>query len=570
MGVLDAVKNAVKDKVKSWLDILPAQRTAIVITEINTFEANVAKNRLWYRGDPSELDQFYKQAGTAGGDMVSLARFWASSPSKGMNVRKMHSGLPGLMVDTLADIVVTDLLDIEFSNEKAAGKSVSIWEDIEEENEFEDLITKAIQEVLVAGDGAFKISFDTELSEYPIIEFYSGEFVDYKLNRGRVQEVHFYSRYETDKKTYTLVEKYGKGFVNYELLDPSGNTVDMNKVPELEGLVNVTYPGNDFIMAVPMKLYPSPKWPGRGRSIFDLKTDAFDALDETISQWQDAIRLGRIKRYIPESLIPRDPKTGKALPINPFDNQFTAIADSMHENGESKIQTEQPVIQYEGYLGSYINNLDMALQGIISPSTLGIDVKKLDNADAQREKEKTTLYTRDKIINGLQKALPKLVNVALKSYATLIKQKPQDYKVTVNFGEYANPSFEAQVETLAVAAGANIMSIEAQVEELWGNTKDDDWKAAEVARIKAEKGIIEAEEPSYKPHGFAPEEAAILDKDVTDNAMDRLGDRSADRTGAGSVQEHEAQSEPPQARGNTGGLQVDTVAGDTTKKPKTV
>ena len=40
------------------------------------------------------------------------------------------------------------------------------------------------------------------------------------------------------------------------------------------------------------------------------------------------------------------------------------------------------------------------------------------------------------------------------------------------------------------------MSVEAQVDELWGSSKDDDWKKAEVRRILNERGIAELEEPS--------------------------------------------------------------------------
>ena len=35
------------------------------------------------------------------------------------------------------------------------------------------------------------------------------------------------------------------------------------------------------------------------------------------------------------------------------------------------------------------------------------------------------------------------------------------------------------------------MSIETQVDQMWGNSKDEEWKAAEVARIKALRGIEE-------------------------------------------------------------------------------
>ena len=137
----------------------------------------------------------------------------------------------------------------------------------------------------------------------------------------------------------------------------------------------------------------------------------------------------------------------------------------------------------------------MSLQGIISPSTLGIDVKKLDNAEAQREKEKTTLYTRDDVITALEPVIKNVVNVALKFKDNLEKKSCDDVEVTVSFGGYANPAFEAQVETIGKAAGSNIMSIETQVDELYGDSKDDKWKAEEVQRIKIEKGILTVEEP---------------------------------------------------------------------------
>ena len=137
------------------------------------------------------------------------------------------------------------------------------------------------------------------------------------------------------------------------------------------------------------------------------------------------------------------------------------------------------------------------MQGVISPSTLGIDTKKLDNADAQREKEKATLYTRNKIAQTLQETLPVLINTVFKAYATYNKQTVTDIVVDVPFGEYANPSFESQVETVSKAKGSGIMSIEASVDELYGDTKDKDWKNEEIARLKAEQGITEVEEPVF-------------------------------------------------------------------------
>ena len=194
--------------------------------------------------------------------------------------------------------------------------------------------------------------------------------------------------------------------------------------------------------------------------------------------------------------MPHDPETGRIIRPNPFDNRYFAADNDMGEDVENKVNTDQPNIPHESYLASYCTALDLCLQGVISPSTLGIDVKKLDNAEAQREKEKATLYTRNAIVEALQETLPELVGASINAYNILHKKSVEKIKVDIPFGEYANPSFESQVETLAKARpGVPMMSIEAQVEELYGDSKDDTWKKEEIARLKAEQGIVEETEP---------------------------------------------------------------------------
>ena len=248
------------------------------------------------------------------------------------------------------------------------------------------------------------------------------------------------------------------------------------------------------MLAVPLQFRNSSKWKGRGESLIDKKETLFDALDEIVSQWPAAVRAARPTKYIPKMLAPRKADTGEIIPPNDFDNAYIAIGNSNKEGEKNEIKVVQPEIPSSSYLESYVTYLDLCLQGFISPSTLGIDTKKLDNAEAQREKEKTTLYTRNMIIEALQKALPKLVNVVLKAYDAFSgKSMPDEVGVTAKFGEYASPSFEALIETLSKAKSSNLMSIESLVDELYGDSKDNDWKAEEVERLKNELGIAENE-----------------------------------------------------------------------------
>ncbi len=475
------LREVIKGMIAKLLNIVPATDNSISIKEPLSHAGTVLRNRIWYRGDPSELDQFFKQTAT---DDVGKGRFWAAVPSADSSIRKFHSGLPGEIVDKLADIVIADLDNIELTEQE-------LWDEIALDNRLSDeILADAIKDTLIDGDGAFKLSVDTEISEYPLIEFYGGSDISYTYNRGRLQEVIFYAYYTHNKETYRLDEIYGKGFIDYKLYDKNGKEVPLSKVPEVSQLSKITFAGN-FIMAVPMRFSKSAKFENRGNSIFERKSDNFDALDEVISQWIDAIRAGRVKNYIPEDLVPKHPETGAAMRPNPFDNQFIKIGTSMKEDAKDKIDQIQADINYTAFVESYASTLDMCLQGIISPSTLGIDLKKTDNAEAQREKEKTTLYTRGKIIDVLTEVIPLLVNTTLKVYDNMKSKNPKDYVVTVTFGEYASPDFGSVAEVVGQAKALGIMSLEQAIQELYGDTWTDEEKALEVQRIRQGDSVVD-------------------------------------------------------------------------------
>lgn len=486
MGVWQGVRNMVM----KMLRIQPAaDNKLITIKEPYSYEANVLRNRLWYRGDPSELDQFYKQAAT---DSVGRSRFWAAVPSEGLGIRKIHSGLPAMVADRLADIVTADLDAITLKTRA----ETDLWEEISQDNDFPELLAGAVTETLTTGDGAFKLTVDPEVSEYPLMEFYSGDQVEYRSKRGRLQEVVFFTDYRVKDKDYRLEEAFGRGYIRSKLLDAYGKEVPLNFIPDTATLApEITYDG-DFLMAVPLMIFKNPKWPGRGKSLFDGKGDNFDALDEVVSQWIDAIRAGRVQKYIPEDLVPRHPETGLPIRPNPFDNQFIKAGAPYSEDAKSQINTVQPQIMYEAFVASYASALDMCLQGIISPSTLGIDLKKTENAEAQREKEKATLYTRGKIVDRLNEVLPDLVATVMKVYDTMQQRTAGEYEAGVKFGEYASPSFDAVVETVGKARTFGVMSIERAVEEMYGDTWTEKEKAEEVARLKTEQGGMAAEDQS--------------------------------------------------------------------------
>lgn len=466
--------------------IEPARDRPVTIIEPHTFRENVIRNKLWYQGDSATLEQYFKR--TARWDLEK-ARFWAARAQG--SVRKMHSGIVGTVVDRYKDIILSDLDAVDFGRENTLLQE--LWEDIYEKSRLNDIIGEAITGALASGDGAFKLTAD-ECSPYPVIEFYDAENVDYVYVHSTLREIKFYTTYKNGSKELRLEETYGYGYIKYKLYDDSGKETPLDQLPETAHLVDIGIEG-DLMLAVPIRIFTSTKYKNRGKALFDGKTDVLDGLDEVISQWMDAIRMGRIKRYIPDSLIPRDPETGELLPANPFDNDFIAIGDDMSEKANHQVEISQPQISYEAYVNSYSNFLDMVLQGIISPSTLGIDLKKTDNAESQREKEKVTLHVRNKIVDALNETLPELFRTILQCYDLMCGQAPGDYEITVKFGEYASPDFGTTVDTVGKAKQYGVMSLETSVDQLYGDTWTKKEKEAEVERLKAEQGIQELPEP---------------------------------------------------------------------------
>lgn len=465
--------------------IEPARERRITIIEPHTFRENVIRNKLWYQGDNVVLEQYFKK--TAKWD-VEKARFWAATAQS--KVRKIHSGIVGTVIDRYKDIVLADLDSIDFGEGDTELKEV--WDDLYEKSRLNDVIGECVSGVLASGDGAFKISAD-ECSPYPIVEFYDAENVDYVYTHSVLKEIKFYTTYRNRNKDFRLEETYGRGYIKYKLFDDSGKETSLKLLPETAHLVDFGIEG-DLMLAAPVKIFTSNTYKNRGKALFESKTDVLDGLDEVISQWADAIRMGRIKRYIPDNLIPRDPDSGKLLPANPFDNDFIAIGSDMSENAKHQVEISQPQISYEAYVNSYINFLDMVLQGIMSPSTLGIDLKKTDNAESQREKEKVTLHVRNKIVDSLNEVLPELCRIILQCYDLMCGRPPGSYEPSVKFGEYASPDFGTTVETVGKAKQYGVMSIETSVDQMYGDTWTQEEKDAEVERLKAELGVQVLEE----------------------------------------------------------------------------
>ena len=157
MGLINKMTENIRNGLRNFLNITPASEHLITLKESEDYLTACVKNRVWYAGKSNQLSELYRQLD------VSDTMFWKAPMTKGMEIRKIHTGLPAIIVDTLAQIVINDYNGIEITSENTTLYSDK-WKQIEQSNEnFNETLKTALTDIGIVGDGAFKISYDKSI-----------------------------------------------------------------------------------------------------------------------------------------------------------------------------------------------------------------------------------------------------------------------------------------------------------------------------------------------------------------------------------------------------------------------
>lgn len=467
---------------------------------------------VWYDGDGDELLNFYTRENYIGFNYEPFYMrnkknyFWAISSTEAQ-IKRTHSGQPRNIVDTLVNIMPFPLI--------SAGEDTNKLQAVVRESGLEQVYKdEQLPLTLVEGWGCWKINWDKDVSDYPSVEYVSAENVDFIYKNGKIIGIVFKNYYTSDKKRYLLLETRSIEWkpnnaaaaegsegervlvITNELYELPMNMaatdddtplkkVDLKTVPELESVEERIEIGPfDKLFAVPCVLLgnTSRQW-GYGRSIFTGKIDLFDDLDQALSQSSNAVRLSTPIEYIDEEYLERD-KNGLPKKPKAYDRKYVMMKGQKNGDGLATgqpVQITQPSVEFSRYSDHAVQILLQILNGILSPATLGIDIAKKDNAAAQREKEKVTIFTRNALINGEERILRSLMEQMLmaKEFMDTGAVSVHSYDISVKFNEFADDSFENKLEALGKAYDMEEISTDMYLNKLYGDTLSDEERAAE-------------------------------------------------------------------------------------------
>lgn len=468
------------------------ERLTFIIDDYNIAMTKVEEYGMWYRGDEDELLNFYTKKGVIDYNFEPVYQrskqdyFWTRSAMES-DIKRTHSGQAKNIIDTLVN-VVGEPTEIKIEGEEEN----EILNEIVEDNNLMDTVREVqMPKTLVEGWGAYKINWDTGLSDTPLIMYYSANSVDFFYKSDRLIGIMYKDFFKDEQgKKYLITETRYLGldantkrrslFIEKEIFETQGAEEYImprrfEDFPQFAGLEpNIEIEGYDKLLSVPSIFFMGDKEMMYGKSVFTGKISLFDDLDQVWSQMANTTRKSTPIEYIDVNFLERDKKTG--LPITPkaYDRKYTLYAGGRGENGDihgEPVHVTQPSLNVLEYMSEAKEILVNIVSGLISPATIGIDISKKDNADAQREKEKITIFTRNCLVKKETKIIKSLLAQCMDAYELMHNGTVSNAKrdITVKFSEFADNSYDNKLGVLAGAFERRIISPEMLVSKLYSS-----------------------------------------------------------------------------------------------------
>lgn len=505
------------------------ERSSIFINDIdNIVKRRIQEYRTWYTGDSDLFYAFYSEERMT--EFPSEPYYWKNKQSyfwaeatREKNMKRTHSGFARAMIDTLVSVCGTPVAK--------AGKEMSIdgtpaekvLNDLLEADGFWSLYRqKQMPLTLVDGWGAFKISWDTSLfGSDPVVYYYPAENVRVYRRGNRVFGITFLD-YVSAKEggteaTYMVAETRaigpdGIGHSRYDMFKKAGTT--LSQIDAIPGYRKpVPWDGLPCLFAEPCSFYSDIQWGYPGRSILQGKLDALDDLDQALSQESNTVRRSTPVELFNTDYCDRDEHGVPILPDS-FDRKYVQIRGLRGPDGStgtaSPVITTQPNLNTSLY-DSNIESLErLIVTGHLSPATMGLDIAKKDNAAAQREKEKVTVFTRNHLCREESRILSSLFNQLLTAKQFLVEgtvsNKPADWQCKAEFDEFSDESYESKIEALSSVLADSAISPSMFVDKVYGNSiseekaeEEKNW--LEQQRTRADRSMQEEEEEPVAAFG---------------------------------------------------------------------
>ena len=516
-------------KAFSVLGLLPAmspteeEKMAFVNDFDEVMNNNIVLYDTWAEGDSDELLRVYNY--NARIEYFTepwyykndRSYFWATS-SKEKGIKRSHSGFAKNMLDTIVAVCGTPVEHVDGGIQLNGIGVDKVLNGIIKENDFFSIYRKTqLPCTLKEGWGAYKIHWNVDVyGEEPVITYYRALNVRIYKRCNRVMGMTFLDWYRGPKgERYLVAEtrvwspvRKGTFYVDCFCDRGAGTLAEVTEDLEYLPKSGIVYSNMPCLFAEPCSLYEDTVHGYAGKSIFAGKLDLLDDLDQAISQAANTVRRSTPVQVFDLEYAERDSHGIPKLP-SLFECRFVAVQGTKNALGETNshgkpIETIQPNLNTQMY-DDHIQMIQrLIMNGMLSPATMGMDVALKDNADAQREKEKVTIFTRNHICAEESRILASVLNQALvaKEYLATGRITKLDWGVSVEYPSFADASYESKLQTMSAVLANGGVSPEMYVEKVYGADISDERKQEEIKWLQERNKAPAPESDGDMPDGM--------------------------------------------------------------------
>jgi hypothetical protein len=299
------------------------------------------------------------------------------------------------------------------NKEKAESVKQNRLDEIIRKNGVFNKLHEAAELASVGGDVFFKINYDQDTRDYPVLMVVSTEDALPEWRLGELQCVHFFTVIKEERdglRVWRLYERYERGKIFSAVFCGDGASLG----PESSGLLDelglvpeLTLPVDVLAAVQVFNMKPSRVRIGadNGRSDFEGQRDQLDALDEVMSSWLRDIRLGKARLLVPAEYLRKKSVgmfSGESKYTWEFDEDVETLVALDIANDKNMAITPS---QFEIRAEQHARTAETLIRNIISmagysPQSFGLDINgSAESGTALHIREKKSYTTRGKKIN---------------------------------------------------------------------------------------------------------------------------------------------------------------------------
>lgn len=499
----------------------------------------------WFMSNINYLIQFYTMWRREPVEILSGNRqTWYEWTEDKTDVQMVHAPVAPFITTMMRDLVFSGPVDIKINGPKRLNERLQ-KAFAENENDIQNFLKKADMMESVGGTILIKANYDKSISEYPILEYYEVDKIDYMERFGRMTNLITVDTFSKGDREYSLICEHTRKGITYKLYR-DGNEVPMTEVyaPGSEP-VGFIYgqdeaTGEDILGPIlgvwKMRNIVSKEFYDMklGASDYEGHIDSFQMLDEIYSRFINQIRATQPVLFMSEELMGyRTSHTGELLINKPKDlgvKVYELSGGLSNVDGRAiAAMFNRDVPKLEG-VTELASAFEWVLRQIlvmmfIAPSTGNIDTESVGSnttGSSLFKREQSTHLLRKQMIESWTTAIKNIVRLMCQWFdiidGKVIPNSYDDLNIDVSFPDIDMDDFESRLNQAIQGFVAGLFNIKEGVKHAFkGKMSETDMDALVADLEKQKEELAKRDAAKQKASENTTTKADALSKTAKNN-----------------------------------------------------